>query len=119
MRNSIKFLVFLFSAFGLHLQVSAALDLDCSSTGSLDGVANPYGNIYHSGTPDSSVANVLSNCYWSLSYLKFLGTHSGEVSSVPEGFYDFRVRHVFPVYSRISDKPFLVQGVTFVGGKYS
>lgn len=114
MRNALRFFVFLFAVFTAHAQASAALDADCSFTGSLDGIATPYGNTYHAAVPDNAVSSAVSSCFWSLSYLRFLNREGTFGSPIPKGLYDYKVHRVFPVYSRLSEKPVLIQSVTFI-----
>lgn len=114
MRNALKFFVFLLSVFAMHAQASAALDADCSFTGSLDGITAPYGNAYHAGIPDNAASSAISSCFWSLSYMRFLNREGIFGEPIPKGLYDYKVHRVFPVYSRVSEKPFLVQSVTFI-----
>lgn len=114
MRTALKIFVLILSLFAIHTQASAALDADCSFTGSLDVIAAPYGNVYHAGVPGNAVSSAASSCFWSLSYLRFLNREGTFGSPIPKGLYDYKVHRVFPVYSRLSEKPVLVQSVTFI-----
>lgn len=114
MGNCLRIIVIVLSAFMIHTQASAALDADCSFTGSLDGITAPYGNAYHAGIPDNAAASAVSSCFWSLSYWRFLNREGAYGSPIPKGFYDYKVHRVFPVYSRLSEKPVLIQSVTFI-----
>ena len=114
------FLIFIETSVIINLGNStyASLDIDCSNTGALFSMENPYENIYHSGVTDSMTDKLLNSCYQSDYYYRSYWNMWTKQGIETKPYYGRYLAQIFPIYSPISNMPILLQEVENQKGEY-
>lgn len=118
-----SFLLFLvllvtFGVVNIWTSTYASLDIDCSNTGALFSVQNPYENIYHGGVMDGITNKLLDSCYQSDYYYRSYWNMWTKQGIETKPYYGRYLAQIFPIYSPISNTPILLQEVENQKGEY-